>query len=114
MTTAPRHDLAGLAARIRALNAEIIALDERRASKDAERGRLINQLARLPGDEVEPASARQARPIPLKTARNLSGLSEDTILRHGVPGRWAWKRGGRWVVDPEGLDRFTGRPAPPL
>lgn len=114
MTTAPRHDLVGLAARIRALNAEIVALDERRASKDAERGRLIDQLARLPGDEAEPLLERRVRPIPLKAAANLSHLSEDTVLRHGVPGGWAWKRGGRWVVDPEGLDRFTGRPAAPL
>lgn len=114
MTTAPRHDLVGLVGRIRALGAEIQVLEEKRDAKNAERGRLINQLARLPGDEPEPSLTRQARPIPLKAAANLTDLSEDTILRHGVPGGWAWKRGGRWVVDPEGLDRFTGRPVPPL
>lgn len=107
--TAPRFDPVSLAARIRAVSAEIDALDATRGAKDLERRRLINQLARHPGEEPE-ALAPRPRAIPIKAAVGLSGKSADTLRRHGVPGGWVWKQGGRVVVDLAGLDEFLNSP----
>lgn len=104
--TAPRHDPAGLAARIRAGQAEIDAMDARRAKRAAEVSRLILQLAKLPADEPEISPLPASAPIPIKDGWRRTGKSVDTLRRHGKPGGWAWKTGGLWYVDPVALDEW--------
>ncbi|KQP05905.1 hypothetical protein ASF28_18630 [Methylobacterium sp. Leaf99] len=109
--TAPRHDSAGLVARIRAGRAEVDALRAVLRDREAEVYRLCDQLGRLPSNEPAPA-LRSPQCIPIKQAARIAKCSVYTLRRHGKPGGWAWKAGGRWGVDPAGLDDWMrGREA---
>ncbi|KQT96061.1 hypothetical protein ASG60_20725 [Methylobacterium sp. Leaf469] len=104
--TAPRHDPAGLAARIRSTIAEIDALDAQaraiatmRAARDAEVRRMAYQLARIPPDEDAAPVLQAPESVPIAQAARIAKCGDGTLHRHGDGPGWVFKRGGRWYVN---------------
>ncbi|MCJ2083219.1 hypothetical protein [Methylobacterium sp. J-090] len=116
--TAPRHDQAGLEARIRATRAEIQALEvqaraiaKKRAARDAEMLQMAYQLARIPADDdVVAPVPRGLETVPIKQATRIANCGDGTLQRHGIAAGWCFKRGGRWYVDLAGLQAWMSGP----
>lgn len=107
--TAPRHDSAGLVARIRAGRAEVDALRAVLRDREAEVYRLCDQLGRLPSDEPAPV-LQSPECVPIKQAKRIAHCDDGTLQRHGIPGGWCFKRGGRWFIDLAGLYAWMNGP----
>lgn len=99
---------ATLTAQIQAEIAALATLAAEREVRERRLNRMLYQLGVLPEAEPEAPVLPGQTWIAQKEAARRSGVSVDTLRRHGEPAGWCRLR-GRWFVEAEGLsDWMTG------